>query len=183
MTTPEDRQKALDDLTLVEQLIEGKNEYTTAEMLVALHGPTFRACLSEPAQVKPDAMREALELAAKTFRWYEELHRAKPDHEKADRNRDLAIQMEKALASSPQVSAQTMGQVLIDGGLPKVRLYVECMLQAANKAQEVQAEPINGRWYIRDTHLENLHSSVRFAANEALRELDLIAAAPECEAK
>lgn len=46
-----------------------------------------------------DAVREALKLAANTFRTYEHLHRAKPDHEKADRNRDMAIMMEEAFAT------------------------------------------------------------------------------------
>jgi len=41
---------------------------------------------------------DVLQQNAETFRWYEELHRAKPDHEKADRNRDLAMMNEKTLA-------------------------------------------------------------------------------------
>jgi len=43
-------------------------------------------------------MREALEKAAKTFRWYEELHAAKPDMEKATRNAEFAEMCELALA-------------------------------------------------------------------------------------
>lgn len=46
------------------------------------------------AWVKGEVLHKAisaLQTNAETFRWYEELHRAKPDHEKADRNRDLAI--------------------------------------------------------------------------------------------
>ena len=42
----------------------------------------------------------ALKLAAKTFRLYEQLHRAKPDHEKADRNKHFAEVMELALADN-----------------------------------------------------------------------------------
>jgi len=40
---------------------------------------------------------EAATKAAKTFRWYEQLHRAKPDHEKADRNKEFAEELEAAL--------------------------------------------------------------------------------------
>jgi len=47
---------------------------------------------------------KALKLAAKTFRWYEELHRAKPDHEKADRNKELAEIMEAALQAQQPAS-------------------------------------------------------------------------------
>lgn len=53
------------------------------------------------ADIHAEQLREvkyAVQEAAKTFRWYEEMHRAKPDHEKADRNRDFAIKMEGALA-------------------------------------------------------------------------------------
>lgn len=42
---------------------------------------------------------ETLEKNAKTFRWYEEMHRAKPDHEKADRNAEFARQTEQALTA------------------------------------------------------------------------------------
>ncbi len=56
-------------------------------------------------QQEGDVMK-ALELAAKTFRWYEELHRAKPDHEKADRNKELAETMEAALQPVPRTGVE-----------------------------------------------------------------------------
>ena len=45
-------------------------------------------------------MRDACEAAAKTFRWYEELHAAKgPEHaDKAARNRTEADKLEAVLA-------------------------------------------------------------------------------------
>lgn len=49
------------------------------------------------------AVRDAVTEAAKTFRWYEELHRAKPDHEKADRNKEFAERMELALARLTEI--------------------------------------------------------------------------------
>lgn len=42
--------------------------------------------------------REALEKAESTFRWYGDLHAAKPDAEKAKRNYDFADEMAQALA-------------------------------------------------------------------------------------
>ena len=42
----------------------------------------------------------ALMVAAKTFRWYEQLHAAKPDLEKAKRNAEFAEQCESALAKA-----------------------------------------------------------------------------------
>lgn len=44
-----------------------------------------------------DALVEALTQAAKTFRHYEFLHRAKPDNAKADANADKAAMCEAAL--------------------------------------------------------------------------------------
>jgi hypothetical protein len=40
---------------------------------------------------------EALKKAMNTFNWYGDMHAAKPDPEKAKRNYDLAVEMEKAL--------------------------------------------------------------------------------------
>jgi hypothetical protein len=48
----------------------------------------------------------ACESSAKTFRWYEEMHRAKPDHEKADRNRDFALEQEGILNRAREIGAK-----------------------------------------------------------------------------
>jgi hypothetical protein len=42
----------------------------------------------------------AAQEAGITFRWYEDLHRRKPDHEKADRNQVLANKMELSLVAA-----------------------------------------------------------------------------------
>lgn len=47
---------------------------------------------------KTKAGQNAIYQAAKTFRWYEELHRAKPDPDKAMRNAQFAKSMEQALS-------------------------------------------------------------------------------------
>lgn len=47
----------------------------------------------------------AAESAAKTFRWYEELHRAKPDHDKADRNRDFAVEQKGIISRAREIGA------------------------------------------------------------------------------
>jgi hypothetical protein len=64
---------------------------------------SYRAMLaaSDPALTEAVVeMREACAAAAKTFRWYEELHAAKgPEHaDKAARNRIEAVKLEAALA-------------------------------------------------------------------------------------
>lgn len=45
-----------------------------------------------------DKLAEALRFAAEKFRWYEQLHAAKPDIEKAKRNAEFAEVCEEALA-------------------------------------------------------------------------------------
>ena len=54
---------------------------------------------------------DALRLAAETFRRYEALHRAKPDHVKADSNAALALQMEHAL-QAPRSDNSAINQAL-----------------------------------------------------------------------
>jgi hypothetical protein len=51
-----------------------------------------------------ETLRERLRLAAQTFRRYEALHRAKPDHVKADANKMLAEQMEGVIPAYATLS-------------------------------------------------------------------------------
>lgn len=51
-------------------------------------------------------LSEVAKEAAQMFRWYEELHRAKPDHEKADRNAAMAKKLEDALATPAELPAE-----------------------------------------------------------------------------
>lgn len=49
---------------------------------------------------------EALRKAEKTFRWYGDLHAAKPDHDKAKRNYDLADEMLAALRTNAHLKGE-----------------------------------------------------------------------------
>ena len=69
----------------------------TGQLLDDAH-KRFHAEHSQPVD-SSDVVEVALRKAQDTFLYYEKLHRAKPDHEKADRNRDLAMEMTQALAA------------------------------------------------------------------------------------
>jgi hypothetical protein len=62
--------------------------------------------LRDIAEKRAVMLEEALAKAAKAFRWYESIHTAKPDVEKAKRNADYAVMCEAAIESSGLMQPQ-----------------------------------------------------------------------------
>jgi len=97
----------------------------------ALQGHDTQEARAEDAEVERERLRGTLTRAATRFRWYEELHRAKPDHDKANRNAEFAEDCERALAADQQPD-------------PSVRAKNAHTGDAADQPQQGEGERENG---------------------------------------